>query len=101
MEALSSNFHCSELAWVVCTELPSQQIDVIVASDVVYDPTLYEPLRDTLLSLLDGINTCLMAHRHRHPNDKVFFSLLNDSGLVVTEVSYDVDRDVHILTISK
>lgn len=101
VEALSSNFHCSELAWGVCTELPSQQIDVIVASDVVYDPSLYEPLRDTLLSLLDGTNTCLMAHRHRHPNDKVFFSLLNDSGLVVTEVSYDVDRDVHILTISK
>ena len=102
VQTLRDNFYCSELAWGLgAMQSNHQQVDIVVASDVVYDPTLYEPLRDTLLSLLNGSNLCLLAHRHRHPNDKLFFTLLSDSNLSITEVFYDVDRDVHIFIISR
>lgn len=101
VQTLRNNFKCHELAWGVNTQHLSQQVDVIVASDVVYDPTLYEPLCNTLLSMLNGTNICLMAHRHRHPNDKLFFTLLNDHNLNVTPIFYDEDRDVLIFVIRK
>ena len=101
VQTLRNSFNCHELAWGVHTQHFSQQVDIIVASDVVYDPTLYEPLCNTLLSLLDGTNMCLMAHRHRHPNDKLFFTLLHDHNFTVTEIYYDEDRDVHIFVIRK
>lgn len=56
--------------------------EVIIASDVVYYPEGYEPLLTTLESLLclpsdAGLSKCcILAHRHRHPEDHRFFSML-------------------------
>lgn len=48
----------------------------VLASDVVYDPIGYNPLLETLMSLLstprsnvNDIRVCYLAHRHRHPED--------------------------------
>jgi predicted nicotinamide N-methyase len=62
---------------------PVQSFDVIIASDIVYDPIGYEPLYQTLRMLLgiDGESKCIaadchrfciLAHRHRNPEDKRF-----------------------------
>lgn len=56
-------------------------VDTIIASDVVYDPTYYRALVDSIVFLLtyrknDGDNpnvrkdrVVVLAHRHRHPED--------------------------------
>ena len=71
--------------------------DVILASDVVYYPEGYAPLIATLCDLLCATDpaatatgsvssgaepscvaspVCILAHRHRHPEDKKFFDAL-------------------------
>lgn len=52
--------------------------DLVLASDVVYDPCLHAPLLGTLESLLNGLKVplCLLAHRHRNPHDADFFDKL-------------------------
>eukprot|EP01041_Mallomonas_annulata_P002398 gene2398-4652_t len=79
---------------------------LILGSDVVYDPAGYQPLVDTIVSLLktagDSIHNdngegsggdciqplCILAHRHRHPDDSRFFKMLNKvPNLVVNEIT--------------
>jgi hypothetical protein len=46
--------------------------DVIIASDVVYDPIGYEPLIASIIGILTQSPPealCILAHRHRHPED--------------------------------
>jgi len=80
--------------------------DTILASDVVYYPEGYQPLLTTLCDLLGAVDTntsegnafdssttittitannatsstpapvCILAHRHRHPEDRNFFDAL-------------------------
>jgi len=58
--------------------------DLIIASDVVYEPVGYAPLATSIRALLlrDCESTsgdsvmCILAHRHRHPEDHKFFELL-------------------------
>lgn len=73
--------------------------DVVVASDVVYDPTAYQPLIDTLFRILEprlrlGSEgdapsmvhpVCILAHRHRHPEDQRFFDMLAANESISTE----------------
>ena len=48
---------------------------LVVASAVVYDPAGYDPLVLSLTQLLQGYGApderplCVLAHRHRHPED--------------------------------
>lgn len=63
--------------------------DVLVASDVVYAPECYLPLYTTLRALLthNPLCKCIIAHRHRNPEDPKFFALLHDDPrLTVKEV---------------
>ena len=53
-----------------------ESFDLILASDVVYDPDLHAPLLKTLGVLLDRIPVCLLAHRRRNPHDADFFGAL-------------------------
>ena len=53
-----------------------ESFDLILASDVVYDPELHAPLLKTLGVLLDRIPVCLLAHRRRNPHDADFFGAL-------------------------
>ncbi|KAJ8604537.1 hypothetical protein CTAYLR_000971 [Chrysophaeum taylorii] len=73
-----------ELDWTR-ENLPStttfpEAIDVILLSDVVYDPTLHEPLLKTLERLFRTFqpSLVLLAHRHRNPRDANFFNSLHD-----------------------
>lgn len=101
------------------------QCDVIVASDVVYDPSIYEPLIQTIMYLLENGNDkqFILAHRHRHPEDQryahptyfcsflISFILYRFFDMLVTfeiemteiqhEISHETDRlgDVHIFFI--
>jgi hypothetical protein len=66
----------------------AEEFDIIIASDVVYYPEGYQPLVDSLSSLLqhytlagdaDGRTVkplLILAHRKRHPDDSIFFDLL-------------------------
>lgn len=72
-------------------------VDTIVASDVIYDPLYYEPLRDTLHHLLMLPSTCggaervcVLAHRHRHPEDHKFFDMMAASAeLYMRQIPYE------------
>ncbi|KAF1775385.1 S-adenosyl-L-methionine-dependent methyltransferase [Phytophthora cactorum] len=60
-------------------DLPMQP-DVIVLSDVVYDPEGYAPLVSSLEALATSAETLvLMAHRSRNPMEHQFFELLSQS----------------------
>ncbi|RLN97963.1 hypothetical protein BBJ28_00022162, partial [Nothophytophthora sp. Chile5] len=52
-------------------------VDVLVLSDVVYDPEGYAPLVASLEALATSPETLiLMAHRSRNPMEPQFFALL-------------------------
>jgi len=53
-----------------------EPFDLILASDVVYDPDLHAPLLKTLEVLLERVPVCLLAHRKRNPHDAEFFGAL-------------------------
>ena len=98
-------------------------VDIVIASDVVYDPEGYAPLVHTLALLLQPQSQsslqqsiqqsvqeqqsvqqsqqqqeqqsvqqchtakyCLLAHRSRHPQEKAFFLLLAEAGMVMTRI---------------
>lgn len=68
---------------------------VIVASDVVYYPEGYQPLIESLKQLLvPQIDqpteeyqrpVAIIAHRHRHPEDRSFFNMLEAVPNIVIE----------------
>ncbi|OWZ05985.1 hypothetical protein PHMEG_00021825 [Phytophthora megakarya] len=59
-------------------DLPSQP-DVLVLSDVVYDPEGYKPLVSSLEALTTPETLVLMAHRSRNPMEHQFFELLSQT----------------------
>lgn len=56
--------------------LPVPHPDVLVLSDVVYDPEGYVPLVTSLDALATERTEILMAHRSRNPMEHQFFDLL-------------------------
>jgi hypothetical protein len=101
----------TEAADTAAEEQPPRRapyFDVILASDVVYYPEGYEPLLTTLVDLLTvhaphtaiegGLSipacitppVCILAHRHRHPEDKKFFdALFACPRLQVTRLAFE------------
>jgi len=75
---LKNNCKAISLPWgwkLPLEDLPTR-CDFILLSDVVYDPELYEPLLQTLDQLrmnYSGVQV-LWGHRHRNPDDFMFFS---------------------------
>ncbi|KAJ0409035.1 hypothetical protein ATCC90586_000622 [Pythium insidiosum] len=64
-------------AWGTTTDSLPSDPDVIVMSDVVYDPEGYAPLVASLEALAKTSDTTiLMAHRSRNPMEGQFFDLL-------------------------
>jgi predicted nicotinamide N-methyase len=57
--------------------------DVIVMSDVVYDPVLYQPLVDSMVALSHPQTLVLMSHRQRNPDNAIFFGLVRKHFNVV------------------
>lgn len=61
-------------------ELLSATPDVVVLSDVVYDPESYAPLVSSLETFARTPDTVvLMAHRSRNPKEHQFFEMLGRS----------------------
>ncbi|KAF1332829.1 putative n2,n2-dimethylguanosine trna methyltransferase, partial [Globisporangium splendens] len=58
------------------SDLPEPHPDVLVLSDVVYDPEGYVPLVTSLDALATPATVILMAHRSRNPMEHQFFELL-------------------------
>lgn len=88
--------------------------DTILASDVVYYPEGYQPLLSTLRDLLCATDpsagtpgaddtdaapvhstpVCILAHRHRHPEDRNFFdALYATAALRVEKLDFQVMCD--------
>jgi hypothetical protein len=78
----------------------TQQPAIIIASDVVYDPAVFEPLLKSIQSLLltplptNGrpfADRVILAHRHRNPEDYQFFAMISssESGLSLVEINLD------------
>jgi hypothetical protein len=66
-----------EHLWGTSTACFSSRPNVIVLSDVVYDPEGYEPLISSLKNLaIDRKTQIFMAHRSRNPMEHLFFSQL-------------------------
>ena len=66
---------CTAIAFPWQSKLPIgiSSPDVVLLSDVVYDPEGYLPLQEALLAC-STVETCiLMAHRSRHPQENEFF----------------------------
>jgi hypothetical protein len=100
--------------------------DVVVASDVVYYPEAYQPLVDTLCQLLvdrkvcrvcggsklqqegDDESTvtikpiCILAHRNRHPDDHIFFNMIETSCVLsmlpIQRLELNPQSDGHVET---
>lgn len=76
-----------ELDWFHCDKalpLLPENIDVLLLSDVVYDPVLYQPLISTMAAICcrsrggtTSPSLILLAHRHRNPHDAQFFQDLS------------------------
>jgi len=69
------NAHASPLVWGI-PPYTEREFDIVVMSDVVYDPEFYQPLVDTLRGL--EYDTVVWAHRSRHPDEYLFFEMLRD-----------------------
>lgn len=110
---------------VAVKKAPGRYFDTILASDVVYYPEGYQPLLSTLRDLLgapspssdaNSTNTaargeggdggggarsggpvCILAHRHRHPEDKKFFdALYATETLAVERLDFHVQQQVQV-----
>lgn len=71
---IRESFSCRPHGWGNMDEIEGLRGEVVVASDVVYDPVGYQPLVDSLQALLAPVQgrpapICILAHRHRHPED--------------------------------
>lgn len=100
-EILKTKYSSCEYIWGEAPPADPSNFDVIVASDVVYDPIGYEPLYLSLRLLL-GLNTkfsseilpqdrklCILAHRHRHPEDHKFFDMITaDRDILMVEMDW-------------
>jgi predicted nicotinamide N-methyase len=77
--------------------LLSSSPDVVVLSDVVYDPEGYAPLVASLEALAKTPETVvLMAHRSRNPKEHQFFEMLDRSfsfSLVDWQQDLDTSED--------
>jgi len=96
---LAERFTAMAYQWGVCIpRMEAASFDVILASDVVYDPVGYEPLVRTLTDLLtaatgENNSVCILAHRHRHPEDKHFFRLLQEvPGAIVERIDFNISN---------
>lgn len=99
-DTIQGSYHAVPYSWGLQQESDKELLhdfDTIVASDVIYYPEGYEPLLQSLESLLaqpsssssTAKKTCLLAHRHRHPEDPRFFAMLGSSiHLVVEEIDW-------------
>ena len=116
---LNRNFHTELTTKDVCAlaypwgTTPSnallESLNMVIMSDVVYDPVFYQPLVHSIEMLLMRPSTvCIMAHRHRHPEDHKFFALLEETGFQATQIPYqpsealrDACQDVKLLRIAR
>ena len=82
-----------------------ESFDLILASDVVYDPELHAPLLRTLGALLDRVPVCLLAHRRRNPHDADFFGALRArfdvAERVVSTGGERVPEDVELFAVRR
>ena len=82
-----------------------ESFDLILASDVVYDPELHAPLLKTLGILLDRVPVCLLAHRRRNPHDADFFGALRArfdvAERVVSTGGERVPEDVELFAVRR
>lgn len=91
------------------SDLTSEPLDMLVMSDVVYDPQFYEPLVASLSNLVTSSDIlCIMAHRHRHPEDHKFFDLLQRAGFDLADIRHNPSealqhacQDVRLLRIER
>jgi len=85
--------------------LPSFDSQIILMSDVVYDPELYQPLISTLENICSTKTKIYMAHRHRNPEDwKFFASLEKIFSVLQIELSKNqqqISPDVKLFLIQK
>lgn len=95
-------------AWGTAVPSSISTPDMLVMSDVVYDPICYGPLVSSIDQLLGAHTFCVMAHRHRHPEDHKFFGMLQTANLQRTPLLYELPvslanscRDVRLFHISR
>ena len=86
-EAAAQRLRCRPLPWgdeaaaaaVAETLGGVSEIDLVIASDCVYEPDGYAPLVQTLCSLcVCGGADALIAYRHRNPESHRFFAMLRE-----------------------
>jgi len=75
-----SNVQVETLDWFECCE--TQKFDLVIGSDVVYSPTLYEPLLNTLEKLTLGF--VLLCNEIRLTWNIDFYKLAIEKGWEVT-----------------
>ncbi|CAD6891641.1 unnamed protein product [Tilletia controversa] len=64
--------------------LPPKKIDLILISDCTYNPTFYQPLAQTIASLLAiSSGSCVLGKKHRHEDEMGLWDVLRKAGLGV------------------
>ncbi|KDO30248.1 hypothetical protein SPRG_19800 [Saprolegnia parasitica CBS 223.65] len=107
LNALEAIASAAPLCWGTSSSHLSPPFEVVVMSDVVYDPAGYAPLVQTLLDVTTPSTTILMAHRSRHPQEQDFFQLLRasfDTETIPLQGVWDHESrmtDVQLLRLSR
>ena len=83
-----------ELDWNACSGATVTPHDVLVASDVIYDPMLYSSLLDTLLTLTAANPQSItqIAYQVRNADEQIFFESASQHFHIVCVAEYTYSR---------
>jgi predicted nicotinamide N-methyase len=87
--------HCVPHGWGTDLGPLPAPADVLIMSDVVYDPIMYAPLVTTLSRFIGPQTECIMAHRHRNPVDGQFFDMLREAGFGIRDIPHTIPEHLH------
>lgn len=114
MENIFSNYKCESYIWgdsIPNNSLISKDIiDLIIASDIVYFPEVYDDLIATIRHFFlqnEHPPVMILAHRHRNPDDYKFFGKLRQVSFIsihqleLNHLTYDAcSSDVKLFQIT-
>ena len=89
-----------ELVWGRNLDLFSHDYDLVIGADIVYIEETFDDLINTLRRLSRNESKIYLSSKIRYEKDRKFFERLSQF-FIISEVSYDVQMDVHIHVATK
>jgi predicted nicotinamide N-methyase len=91
---------CREVFWgrpISPSVLNSAPFDLIVVSDCIYHPDLFQPLIDTIASLATENTSVWIGHQVRRKGDKAFWKLMRKQfNVTELELATNANGKIHL-----